>query len=113
MRLIFGLIAFIVGIFIFLFLVSAGVAMSVLGRLFGKRPAQVDRLMLQNLATLSPGEQALLADSVQKGQQTVGILSDQASLDSLIAKQIVVQYEGDGGIIYYKVADAAWAYLRR
>ncbi len=86
---------------------------TLLSRLFGKRRTPQDLAVIQSLSALSPAEKAILAHSIQRDDPVIGILSDQSSIDSLMAKGVIVQSEGPGGIIDYRVADAPWSVLRR
>lgn len=103
---------FFVIVFGLIFLVFALVA-GVLTRLFGKRRSPQDIATIQSLATLNADEKTVLAHSIQRNDPVIGVLSDQQSLDSLIAKGIIIQSEDASGVIDYRIAAGPWAVLSR
>lgn len=98
---------------IVMILLTFGLVGALLARLFGKRRSPQDVAVIQNLALLTQDEKAVLAHSIQRNDPVIGVLSDQQSIDSLMAKGIILQSEGPGGIIDYRIADAPWTVLRR
>lgn len=112
MRILFAFMTIIIGFFLFMFLVGAGVLASVFGRLFGGRKKRPDPVMLQNLAALSPGEAALVSDSLRRADPAIVNLSDQTAIDGLLAKGIVVQSADQTGVIDYRIDETLWDYLR-
>lgn len=103
--------AFMIGLLSFMFVVGFGLVARVMSA-FVNRKTPSDMALLNNLATLTPMERSVIADSLARNDQTIGVLGDLDTLKTLAAKQIVVEEEEASGIISYRITDPAWTYLQ-
>lgn len=116
-KILFTFVFIIIVMFVFMVLMGAGVIMTIMSRLTGMgrngRPTKPEDLtMLNSLAQLNPGEKIILGEVLANDDPVVGNLSDQASIDSLIAKGVIEQVPDASGIIDYRINETAWKYLK-
>ncbi|MBU6236117.1 MAG: hypothetical protein KGQ41_09755 [Alphaproteobacteria bacterium] len=112
LKLLFSFFVLVIVVFVFMLLLGVGVFATILSSIFGKRQSPQEAQALRNLSALSQAEMAVLAASLQRGEQSIVDLADSQSIDSLVAKGIIAQSEGEFGVIYYRITDTAWVYLR-
>lgn len=112
-KILFTFIFIVAAMFILMALIGAGILMSLFARLTGSRKnSEADIAMLNSMASLTPGEQTVLREALAKDNPVIGNLSDQDSIDALIAKTVIVQSSDSNGIIDYRINDVAWKYLK-